>query len=219
MMFAEVRKMLSALCTGWADRLGTLTSEDQRIAYMKEVLPGLLTDRQLMAGILAEISRGGGFNSRNTPQLFDNELLLFVDPRRRFSLRMYLHTPGEYTAIHDHSAWGVLGNATGTMEIIKYQRLDDGKTQGKARLKEAKRVRCLPGQTDRTLPLDAGIHQVGNPTSRTIAIVNVYGTPVRRLYINRFDILNNRVHRVYPPRIRKKRLAAEALKAMQAGKD
>jgi hypothetical protein len=36
--------------------------------------------------------------------------------------------------------------------------------------------------------------------------------PIRRLYINRFDPEHNKVQRLYPPRIKKKMLTAQALK-------
>jgi hypothetical protein len=76
---------------------------------------------------------------------------------------------------------------------------------------------CKPGQTDRTLPLNEGIHCVGNPSAKTIAIINVYGSPIRRLFINRFDVENNRVEKVFPLHLRKMRLAAKALEAFETG--
>ena len=134
-----------------------------------------------------------------------------------FSLRMYLHEPGEYTPIHDHSSWGVLGNASGTMEIIKYRRMDDGSRDGFARIEESARITCNPGETDTTLPLNDGIHCVGNPTDKTIAIVNVYGSPIRRLFINRFVLEKNRVEKIFPPHLRRKRLATQALEEFETG--
>jgi predicted metal-dependent enzyme (double-stranded beta helix superfamily) len=143
--------------------------------------------------------------------MFDNELLLYLDAQRRFSLRMYLHKPGEYTAVHDHGSWGVLGTASGILEIIKYRRVDDGRRAGYARLEETARCRRLPGHTDTTLPLNEGIHCVGNPTAKTIAVINVYGSPARRLFINRYDPENERVEKVFPAHLRLRRLAAQAL--------
>jgi len=46
-------------------------------------------------------------------------------------------------------------------------------------------------------------------------MVSVYGTPLRRLYIQRFNLENGGVHRVFPPRFKKKMLAEQALKAMR----
>jgi hypothetical protein len=65
--------------------------------------------------------------------------------------------------------------------------------------------------------LNEGIHCVGNPSAKTIAIINVYGSPIRRLFINRFDVENNRVEKVFPLHLRKMRLAAKALEAFETG--
>jgi hypothetical protein len=45
-------------------------------------------------------------------------------------------------------------------------------------------------------------------------MISIYGSPIRRPYINRFDYKANTVEKVYPPRIRKKMLAIEALKQL-----
>jgi hypothetical protein len=63
-----------------------------------------------------------------------------------------------------------------------------------------------------TRPLNDGIHQTGNPGEGITIMISVYGSPIRRLFINRFDDKANRVERLYPPRIKKKMLAAQALK-------
>ena len=63
-----------------------------------------------------------------------------------------------------------------------------------------------------TRPLNKGIHQTGNPVDGTTIMISVYGSPIRRLYINRFDYKANKVERLYPPRIKKKMLALQALK-------
>ncbi len=198
----------------WSEDLGNLTGAENKIGYCRERIPALLLNRPLIADILRGITSGEENGHRRQRMLFDNEWLIHMDGRRRFSVRMYLHAPGDYTMVHDHSSWGVLGNPSGMMEIIKYTRKDDGKTDGYARLVQAERIRCLPGQTDFTLPLDKGIHRVGNPTNRTMAIINIYGTPIRRLYINHYDIEQNRVTKAFPPRLTRRMLAADALNSL-----
>ena len=200
--------------SAWSDDLGNLTGIESKIHYCRTRIPEFLLNRSLIADILHGISSGAKNNAHSHRMLFDNEWLIHMDTRRRFSVRMYLHAPGNNTVVHAHSSWGVLGNPSGIMEIIKFDRQDDGKTEGYARLTQTERIRCLPGQTDFTLPLDEGIHRVGNPTNRTIAIINVYGTPMRRLYINHFDLEQNRVTRTYPPRLARRMLVADALKTL-----
>jgi len=207
---------LLSICSTWADDLGRLTASEDTIAYFKKMLPALLLNQPLISSILREISREAAYPYRSRGTLFDNELLLYLDKRRRFSLRMYLHGEGEYTPIHDHSSWGVLGNASGKMKVIKYRREDDGIKEGFARLRETERITFHPGQTDTTFPLNEGIHQVGNPTDKTLIVINVYGTPIRRLYINQFDAENNRVIKLFPSRLKKKMVATETLKTMKS---
>jgi predicted metal-dependent enzyme (double-stranded beta helix superfamily) len=208
---------LLSICSTWVDDLGRLTGSEDKIAYFRKMLPALLLNQSLISSILREISREAAYPYRSRGTLFDNELLLYLDKRRRFSLRMYLHGTGEYTPIHDHSSWGVLGNASGKMKVIKYRREDDGLKKGFARLRETERITFDPGQTDTTFPLNDGIHQVGNPTDKTLIVINVYGTPLRRLYINQFDAEINRVKKLFPSRLKKKMLATETLKTMKSG--
>ena len=200
-------KALHAFCTEWSDPLGQLADIESKINFVQQRLPALLGNQPLITTVLNGIKQNSGGPERRLHVLFDNEWLLHMDARRRFSVRMYLYRPGEVTVVHDHSSWGVIGCASGEMEIVKYHREDDGQKNGYAHLEETERITCTPGRTDTTLPLDEGIHRVGNPTDQTIVVINVYGTPLRRLYINRFDIENNRATKIYPPRLKKKRLA------------
>ena len=191
-------------CTEWSDPLGQLTDNESKIAYVRQRLPALLENQLLITAVLNDIKQNAGRPERRRHMLFDNEWRLHMDAKRRFSVRMYLFRPGEITVVHDHSSWGVLGSASGEMEIVKYRRKDDGQKSGYALLEETERITCTPGRTDTTLPLDKGIHRVGNPSDQTIVVINVYGTPLRRLYMNRFDIENNRITKIFPPRLKKK---------------
>ena len=198
--------------SAWSDDVGKLAGSENKIRYCRERIPEFLLNRSLIADILHGITSAEKGSDNGHRMLFGNEWLIHMDSRRRFSVRMYLHAPGDYTVVHDHSSWGVLGNPSGVMEIIKYVRQDDRRSEGYARLAQTQSIRCLPGQTDVTLPLDDGIHRVGNPSDRTTVIINIYGTPIRRLYINHFDLENHRVARVFPPRIKRRMLAADALR-------
>ena len=197
-------KGLHDYCTEWSDPLGQLSDNESKIDYVRQRLPALLENQLLITAVLNDIKKNSGGPGRRRYMLFDNEWRLHMDSKRRFSVRMYLYKPGEVTFIHDHSSWGVLGCASGEMEIVKYRRKDDGQKNGYALLEETERISCTSGRTDTTLPLNEGIHRVGNPTDQTIVVINVYGTPLRRLYINRFDIENMRVTKIYPPRLKKK---------------
>ena len=203
-----------AICDRWSEQLGAFEDEGDRIDFIKSVLPGLLGDRQLWVRILQALLTGGGYPDLRQATMFKDELILYPNNKRLFSLRMFIYDSQVYTPIHDHNAWGVIGSASGPLEIVRYRREDDGADDEYAQLKLKDRYVLDPGQIDVTYPLDAGIHQTGNPGPGTSIMLSVYGNPIRRLYINRFDLENRRVFKVYSPRMQKKKLASQALEAL-----
>jgi predicted metal-dependent enzyme (double-stranded beta helix superfamily) len=150
--------------------------------------------------------------------MFSNEFILYINNQRLFSVRFYIYESGQYTPVHDHNSWGVYGCVSGKVEVIRYRREDDETRQGYARLQETERILLVPGDTSVVRPLNDGIHRAGNPAVGTCVMLSVYGTPIRRLYVNQFDPMNNTVSRRYPPRLRKKQLARQALESMEEGR-
>ena len=205
-----------SVCSRWSEQIESFKTKQETIGFFQNELPVLLLNTPLFVRILEHITRGGTYPELRQARMFDNEYLLFLNNNRRFSVRMFIFEPGEYTPIHDHNSWGVTGNVTGNLEVVKYAREDDGSLDEFARLRESNRCRLVPGDTEVTLPLNSGIHQTGNPTAETIIMISVYGTPIRRLYINHFNIANNRVKKMYPQRLKKKMIASQALQALKA---
>jgi predicted metal-dependent enzyme (double-stranded beta helix superfamily) len=162
--------------------------------------------------------KGHPFADLRQATMFADELLLYLDQGRRFSLRIFIYEPGTFTPVHDHNAWGVIGSTFGKLSVVNYKRLDSGDNEGYARLAVAAENIYEPGRIEITRPADAGIHKTGNPASGMTIMVSVYGTPIRRLHINRFDVANDRVCKWYPPRIRKKMLITGALKQLMLEK-
>lgn len=207
---------LLEICSRWGEAFEQMSFDDERRQYMQAELPAVLLNKDLFINILRGMVQGSPYPDIRQAQMIDDEILLYLNPRRLFSLRMFLYAPGAYTPIHDHNAWGISGSALGNLEIIKYRRLDDGSTEGYAKLQKSEVFTLAPGATEVTLPLNAGIHQTGNPTAETIIMVSVYGKPMRRTYIQCFDSGRDEVVRVYPPRIKKRNLAAEALRQLDS---
>ena len=208
---------LAQLCRSWSALLSGLGDEEARMAAIRRELPGLLADRALFNGILASVAKGGGFPDTRLGTMFDNEFILHQDRARRFSLRMYLFGAGEHTPVHDHGSWGVSGAVMGRLEVVRFRREDDGSEPGRARLAETGRTVLAPGAVELTLPLERGIHATGSPDDGTTLMVSVYGPPTRRLHILEYDPGAGRVRRVFPPRIRKRTLAAQALEEIGGG--
>lgn len=200
---------LMVYCRQWARALGALRSADERMDYIRRELPVFLRDRSICRMLLEKIAAGKPYPDVRGATTFDNEIHLYTDARRLFSLHMYLYGPGEFSPIHDHNSWGVIGTPSGVLGVSRYDRLD-GTDQ--IILRED---RCLEAcSVDVTLPLDAGIHRTGSPTGRTIVMISLYGTPIRRLYVNGFRPGPGGVYRLNPPRLKKKMLARRALESM-----
>ena len=202
---------LLEICNRWSEAVEGISGDAARMEFFQNELPGFLRKQTVFTKLLKNIKAGSPYPDLRQAQMIDDEILLYLNPKRLFSLRMFLYGPGEYTPIHDHSSWGVSGAAAGELGVIRYSREDDGSVEGFAQLLQAAPVYLQPGEIELTRPLNEGIHQTGNPVDGTTIMVSIYGSPIRRLYINRFDDKTGKVEKLYPPRIRKKMLAAQAL--------
>jgi predicted metal-dependent enzyme (double-stranded beta helix superfamily) len=202
---------LLKICNRWSQSIENISSDAARIEYFQNELPGFLLNQTLVEELLKNIKSGNPYPDLRQAQIIDDEILLYLNPKRLFSLRMFLYGPGDYTPIHDHSSWGVSGPAAGELGVIRYVREDDGSVEGYAQLLQAAPLHLMPGEIELTRPLNEGIHQTGNPVDGVTMMVSIYGSPIRRPYINCFDYKTNKVERLYPPRIKKKMLATQAL--------
>jgi hypothetical protein len=218
MMSGLYQEELQSVCQKWAAAVRCINGSEDRMAFFRDELPALLVNRPLFEGILKAASGGASYPNLREETQFDNELVLYRDPARLFSLRAYLFGPGEHTPVHDHTSWGVSGSAFGPLEVVRYRREDDGSNPEQAQLAPGARRVLWPGAIEATLPLDQGIHRTGNPNGGTTLMVSIYGTPLRRLYIQRFNPENGSVQRVFAPRFKKKMLAEQVLKAMEAAR-
>ena len=209
-----VHSDLYDICGRWSQEVAGLKAPESRMAYFENELPNLLTNQRLFISCLNNMRKGRPYADLRLATMFSDELLLYLDEARRFSLRMFIYESGAYTPIHDHTAWGVTGSIIGKLDVIRYKRLDKEEVEGYARIAVSDRKLYNPGEVETTLPLNGGIHRTGNPNNGTTIMISVYGSPMRRLYINRYDMEYNRVFKIYPPRIRKKKLITGALREM-----
>ena len=211
------KEKIQALCRRWAAGAAAISERSDRIGFFRDELPALLCEPALFEGLFRGILKGEPFPDLRQETLFANELVLYRDPGRLFSLRLYIFGPGEHTALHDHTSWGVSGSAHGRLEVVRYRRQDDGADPERAQLTVVEARILQPGEIETTLPLDEGIHRTGSPDDGVTLMVSVYGTPLRRLFIQRFNLETGRVQRIFSPRVQKRMLAEQALKAMKLG--
>ncbi len=191
------------LCREWSREAGALIGPQARQAFFRERLPDLLRDGARWRAVLLALARGAGGGGET---IFETEVVLYRDPARLFSLRIYLFGPGDHTPVHDHSSWGVSGPAFGELEVVRYRPAAEA-----GRLLALPPQRLRPGQIECTPALEEGIHRTGSPGPGATLMVSVYGTPQRRLYLQFYDPEGGPPRRVYPPRLKRKRLAARML--------
>lgn len=212
----EVQGEIRSFCRRCSEGLSKLSGDPMEcIQYIRGELPRLLLDRELMMDVLRNASSGAAYPDVRRQTLFDNELLLHMESQ--FSLRLYLWGPGEYTKPHDHNSWGVIGTPSHGYGVVNYRREDDGSVEGYAKLVETEHLSLGPGETAFTLPLNEGIHMTGNPTTKTIISLNLYGPPIRRGYLQTFDVKRERVSRIMAPKHLKAYLSAQALRCLEEG--
>jgi predicted metal-dependent enzyme (double-stranded beta helix superfamily) len=99
-------------------------------------------------------------------------------PADGYALQVFVWPPGAKTAIHDHSCWGMIHGAFGTLREERYVRLDEGEHDAQARLRSAWRRGW--GRADGVsplLPYEGGIHRVSNPSRHPALSVHIYGPP------------------------------------------
>jgi predicted metal-dependent enzyme (double-stranded beta helix superfamily) len=207
---------IRAFCGRCTQAISQLNDTTSLIALATQEVSRLLQERALFARLMRGIIEKGLFPDIHRPTLFDNELVLYLQPERLYSLRMYLWGPGEYTPIHDHNSWGVIGAVSDGYEVINYSRLDDETVEGYAELRAVDRLLLGPGECTHTLPLNKGIHKTGNPSTKAMITLSLYGRPLPRPYLQGFDDVHRRVYRIGSPRTKKIFLASQALKSLES---
>lgn len=114
-----------------------------------------------------------------------------------FALQLFVWPARAASAIHDHSCWGAICAASGTLVEERYLRLDDGSQANQARLKmDWKRALQTGNPASTLMPYDGGIHRVSNPGDRTVLSLHLYGPsgPIDgRDYDPRYDYVCDRL--------------------------
>lgn len=93
--------------------------------------------------------------------------------------------PGRGVQPHDHDTWAVVAGLEGIEYNRFWQRLDDGRRPGHARLRCSGERQICPGEV-LTMPRGA-IHSVSNPGERTSLSLHVYGRHLNYTARRRFD--------------------------------
>jgi predicted metal-dependent enzyme (double-stranded beta helix superfamily) len=117
--------------------------------------------------------------------------LLHRDPRNRYVCLSLVWLPGQGTPVHDHRCWGIMGILENQLEVVNYERLDDGSRPGYAELNETDGFDSCQGATSYILPPFQEIHRIGNRTDRPAVSFHIYGRDIDE--VNVFDLTTRTV--------------------------
>jgi predicted metal-dependent enzyme (double-stranded beta helix superfamily) len=134
-----------------------------------------------IAPLMQELAtRAGTFlepqHRRSDPDHYARNLI-YSAPDGSLSLYALVWLPGQWTPVHDHGSWGVVGIAEGVLEERSFVRLsaDDGRDEGISLARGG--VVLLPaGAVSTFVPNPDHIHVTGVPAGRSPAVsLHLYG--------------------------------------------
>jgi 3-mercaptopropionate dioxygenase len=187
--------------------------EDEFFRTGRQLVKELLRDGHWFGEILRKMISDSTYLENQPPSIFPNEIMLYRSPERLFSVLAYIWEPNTLCEIHDHSSWGLIGALHNLMKEVRYRRLDGGKAEGFAELKEMSSRIVKPGEVSLVFPLERGIHQTGSGADKYAVSLGVYGKSIRKGYILLYNPATRKAVRACPPKIFKQLLAVRALKS------
>lgn len=120
-------------------------------------------------------------------------LLLHVDPDYEFAVNAVVRVPGRRGNVHDHGpVWVMYGVLTGSESLERYERIDDGRTEGEAHVRLASIGDGRPGKVDIVAPME--IHAEQGGPGRSTAII-LRSARLGEILQGRYDLAANAVTR------------------------
>lgn len=110
-----------------------------------------------------------------------------------FSLYALVWSPGQWTPIHDHGTWGVVGVYEGVLHECNFIRTDyaDADATSGIELARGGRIALASGSVTSFVPNPDHIHLAGNPdSSRRVVSLHLYGNEMAGFYV--YDRENSR---------------------------
>jgi 3-mercaptopropionate dioxygenase len=100
------------------------------------------------------------------------QYLLYCDPLARFSVVSFVWGPGQFTPIHNHQTWGLVGMLRGSEYSRAFTIIDGTAVPGEEEL-------LTPGTVAVIDPNEGDIHQVRNAVADTVSIsIHIYGADI-----------------------------------------
>ena len=109
-------------------------------------------------------------SSKDWPVSDHENLLFYEDPEFGFVVNGLIKGPGHKTRIHDHAhIWVLYGVLTGSEEILRYERMDDGSVPDHAEIRESGCDKVAPGAMDIVAP--HAIHAEAAGSEGSVAVI------------------------------------------------
>ena len=115
---------------------------------------------------------------------------VYTSPDDTLSLFALVWLPGQWTPVHDHGSWGVVGILSGVIEERGYMSIDgEIRNDFGIRLKEGGMTLLPEGAVTTFVPNPDHIHVTGVPKDRATAIsLHLYGRNMNSFHI--YDLAN-----------------------------
>ena len=108
---------------------------------------------------------------------------LYIDPAARYSVISFVWAPGQGTAIHNHTVWGLVGVLRGA------ERCEEYPVPGTSEMTCVHAHELARGEVDRVSPAIGDWHKVSNAMRDQVSIsIHVYGADIGRVQRNFWDV-------------------------------
>lgn len=105
------------------------------------------------------------------------QYLLYADSADRFSVVSFVWGPDQFTPVHNHTVWGLVGILRGCEETTAFLLNEAGKW-----VPEGPSQKMKPGEVDCVSPTVGDVHQVRNALTDQVSIsIHVYGANIGKV--------------------------------------
>ena len=118
---------------------------------------------------------------------------VYIAPEQDLSLFALVWNPGQWTPVHDHGSWGVVGVLRGTLHERSYVRVDGKAGDAEVDLKPGGVFLLDPGTVTSFVPNPDHIHRTGVPEhAEPVVSLHLYGRNMDSFHIYDLDSRSRR---------------------------